>query len=87
MTVCESRLVMVPAEHLDETYLGTRVLITINTPGGLRTICGGVSDVARALHVDFATNTTRRCVLLWVAGEELVLGADAHIVTEAPPTP
>lgn len=75
-------LVRIPLADLDETFIGTRLLVIAHAPGsGPVVLCGGVSDL-------FACDlrTGRRWVLLWINGSRVRLYPGSVVVAEPPPT-
>lgn len=77
-------LVRVPVAQLDETFIGLQVLITGRGPGGRQVaIFGGVSDVARCVHLDAPPGAVP-FTTVWVGGQTVIVRDDAVIVAEGP---
>ena len=76
-----SDLVRVDVEDLDDTYLGTQLLVTADGA----TVAGGVSDLVRLVH-DCADHPGRLTVLVYLAGQLVRLEEDAVVLAELTPT-
>lgn len=72
-------LVRVPVHELDETFIGTQLLVTSTCPlRGRQTVAGGLSDLLQ--------DPAGQWCVLWVGGRRVVAWPTDVVVAEPPPT-
>lgn len=77
MSTRETALVRIPVTDLDDTFLGTRLLVVGEGPLGPVCAVGGVSDLYQSPGGQFAG--------LWIGGQYVDVDKRTTVVAEAPP--